>query len=123
MDIKIRILLIVVTIGCFLMLKRGVKKGKLRSDYMMGWLMASIGLIIISIFPQIVYAISDIVGIISPVNTVFLVIIFLLILLVYILFNKVAELEEKQKNIIQEISIEKAKKEVSINEKTEDNSK
>lgn len=123
MDIKIRILLIVVTVVCFLMLKRGVKKGKLRSDYMMGWLMASIGLIIISIFPQIVYAISDALGIVSPVNTVFLVIIFILIILVFVLFNKVAVLEEKQKNIIQEISIEKAKREESGHEQTTDNSK
>lgn len=121
MDIKIRVLLIIVTVTCFLMLKRGVKRGKLRSDYMMGWLLASIGLIIISIFPQIVYLISDIVGIISPVNTVFLVIIFILIVLVYVLFNKVAELEEKQKNIIQEISIEKSNKEVRKNEQSSDN--
>nr|WP_317283888.1 DUF2304 domain-containing protein [uncultured Sellimonas sp.] len=113
MDIKIRILLIVATVVCFLFLKHGVKKGKLRSDYMMGWIIGSICLIIISIFPQIIYALSDIIGVISPANAVFLIVIFFLIILVFILFNKVAALEEKQKDIIQEISMERAKREES----------
>ena len=40
---------------------------------------------------------------------VFAAIIFMLIILVYILFNKVSMLEEKQKDLIQEIAILKKK--------------
>ena len=38
-----------------------------------------------------------------------LIIIFMLIILVYVLFSKVSTLEEKQKNLIQEIAILKKK--------------
>ena len=40
---------------------------------------------------------------------VFAAIIFMLIILVYVLFNKVSMLEEKQKSLIQEIAILKKK--------------
>lgn len=40
---------------------------------------------------------------------VFAAIIFMLIILVYVLFSKVSTLEEKQKNLIQEIAILKKK--------------
>ena len=36
MDIKIRILLIIATVSCFVFLVRGVKKGKFGASYMVG---------------------------------------------------------------------------------------
>lgn len=105
MDIKIRILLIIATISCFVFLIRGVKKGKFGANYMVGWIVASGFLVIMSLFPEMIYKFSEIIGIISPVNIVFLVIIFLLIILVFTLFNKVSKLEDKLKDVIQEISI------------------
>lgn len=105
MDIKMRFFLIIATIVCFIFLIKNVKKGKLRSDYAIGWILASLCMIVIGIFPQIVYFISNLLGIISPANAVFMFIIFLLILLVFILFTKVSMLEEKQKNTIQQLAL------------------
>ena len=62
-----------------------------------------------SFFPQIAFFVARLIGVISTANIVFAAIIFMLIILVYVLFNKVSMLEEKQKNLIQEVAILKKK--------------
>ena len=105
MSLTLQITLIIMSILVFILLIRNVKKGKLRSDYALGWIICSIALIIVSIFPQIAYFGARLLGVISTANIVFAFMIFMLIILVYVLFNKVSTLEEKQKNLIQEIAI------------------
>ena len=102
MSLTLQILLIVATILLFIILVKNVKKGKLRTDYALAWILCSIALIILSFAARII-------GVISTANMVFAAIIFMLIILVYVLFSKVSTLEEKQKNLIQEIAILKKK--------------
>ncbi|MFQ6792515.1 MAG: DUF2304 domain-containing protein [Thomasclavelia sp.] len=109
MSLTLQIALIAMSVLVFILLIRNVKKGKLRSDYALGWIICSIALIIVSIFPQIAYFGAKLLGVISTANIVFAFMIFMLIILVYILFTKVSMLEEKQKNLIQEIAILKKK--------------
>lgn len=104
MDIKIRVFLIIATIISFYILIKSVKKSKLRTDYAFGWILASLSLIVLGVFPQIFYWISSLLGVQSPANIVFTFIIFILIVLVFVLFSKVSALEEKQKNLIQELA-------------------
>lgn len=105
MNIKMQIFLIIATIVCFLFLIKTVKKGKMRTDYAVGWIVASIVLIIVSAIPQLAFIVSTFIGIESPANAVFMFIIGILIILVFMLFNKVSLLEEKQKNLIQEVAM------------------
>ena len=105
MSLTLQITLILMSILLFLILIRNVKKGKLRSDYAIGWIICSILLIIVSIFPQIAYFGAKVLGVISTANIVFAFMILMLIILVYVLFSKVSMLEENQKNLIQELAI------------------
>lgn len=105
MSLTLQITLILISVIFFLILIKNVKKGKMRSDYAMGWIICSILLIIVSIFPQIAYFGAKLLGVISTANIVFAFMIFMLIILVYVLFMKVSILEEKQKNLIQELAI------------------
>lgn len=114
MSLTLQIILIVATILSFVVLIKNVKKGKLRTDYALGWILCSLALIIIAIFPQIAYFFANLIGVISTANMVFAAIIFMLIILVYILFNKVSMLEEKQKNLIQELAILKKENDLKI---------
>lgn len=114
MSLTLQIVLIVATILSFVVLAKNVKKGKLRTDYALGWILCSLALIIIAIFPQIAYFFANLIGVISTANMVFAAIIFMLIILVYILFNKVSMLEEKQKNLIQELAILKKENDLKI---------
>jgi hypothetical protein len=109
MSLTLQIILIVATILLFIILVKNVKKGKMRTDYALGWIICSIALIILSIFPQVAFFAARLIGVISTANMVFAAIIFMLIILVYVLFNKVSMLEEKQKNLIQELAILKKK--------------
>lgn len=109
MSIQLQIILIISSIILFLLLIKTVKGGKLRTDYATGWILSSIVLIIIAIFPQIAYFFTDALGVMSAANMIFAIIILILIVLVYLLFAKVSMLEEKQKNIIQELAILKEK--------------
>ena len=99
MSLTLQILLIIFTVLFFIILVKNVKKGKLRTDYALAWILCSIALIILSVFPQIAFFAARLIGVISTANIVFAAIIFMLIILVYVLFNKVSMLEEKQKNL------------------------
>lgn len=105
MTLTLQLILIILSVFLFLILIKSVKKGKLRSDYALVWLLSSMALIIVAIFPQIAYAAANFIGVISTANMVFAFIIFLLIIVVYTLFVRVSTLEEKQKNLIQHIAI------------------
>lgn len=105
MDVKFRAFLIIATIFVFFILIKNVKKGKLRTDYALGWILAAICLVVIGVFPQLIFWISSELGIMSPANAIFMIIIFLLIVLVFVLFSKVSMLEEKQKNLVQELAL------------------
>ena len=109
MSLTLQILFIIFTVLFFIILVKNVKKGKLRTDYALAWILCSIALIILSVFPQIAFFAARRIGVISTANIVFAAIIFMLIILVYVLFNKVSMLEEKQKNLIQEVAILKKK--------------
>ena len=105
MTLTLQLILIILSVFLFLILIKSVKKGKLRSDYALVWLLCSIALIIVAIFPQIAYFAANFIGVISTANMVFAFIIFLLIIVVYTLFVRVSTLEEKKKNLIQHIAI------------------
>ncbi|SEI97476.1 hypothetical protein SAMN05216514_10730 [Kandleria vitulina] len=105
MSLNLRVGLIVVSFLFFVYIIKNVRKNKLRSDYAMGWLLLSIALLVLSIFPQIAYFVGGLFSVISISNIVFAAVLFMLIVLNYILFTKVSKLEEKQKNLIQEIAI------------------
>ena len=55
MTLTLQLILIILSVFLFLILIKSVKKGKLRSDYALVWLLCSIALIIVAIFPQIAY--------------------------------------------------------------------
>ena len=105
MSINLRIGLIIVSLFFFFVIVRSVRRNKLRSDYAMGWIVLSLGLVLLSVFPQLAFLVGRLFKVISISNIVFAAVIFMLIVLSYILFTKVSLLEEKQKDLIQEIAI------------------
>lgn len=105
MSINLRIGLIIVSIFFFFIIVRSVRKNKLRSDYALGWIILSFVLVLLSLFPQLAFWFGGLFKVISISNIVFAGVLFMLIALNYILFTKVSLLEEKQKNLIQEIAI------------------
>lgn len=105
MPLRLQILLIAITLIYFFFLTKNIKKQKLRTEYAVVWVLFSIALIIMSLFPQLPGIIAKALGISTVINAIFLLIIFFLCCLVYFLYTKVSMLEEKQKNLIHELAL------------------
>ena len=82
-----------------------VVKNKMNIHYAMIWIIWGIGTVIISIFPRIIYFLSDLIGIQTPVNTVFLVMIFLLYCLSFYVYLKLSRHNSDIINLNYEIAV------------------
>ncbi|MBQ2404921.1 MAG: DUF2304 domain-containing protein, partial [Lachnospiraceae bacterium] len=63
-------------------------------------------LIVFSVFPQIVFKMSELVGTQSPSNFIFLFIIFVLIVRMFQMSTKISQLESKLKDLVARIAID-----------------
>lgn len=105
MSIALRLLLLIASIFTFLYIVRKLRKSQLQVMDTVFWIVLATILIVLSIFPQIAYWIADILGIQSPVNFIFLLIIFMLMIRNFLLTIKVSQLEDKLKTLVEELAI------------------
>ena len=89
---------------------RKISKSQLQIGDSTFWIGFSLCLVIISIFPQIASNASRLIGIMSPVNFVFLFTIFLLLTKVFFLTIKLSQIEHKFKSFVQEYAIQENKR-------------
>lgn len=109
MDIRTRLFLIVGSIVFFILLLRIFKKSKISIDMATLWIVLAFAMVVISIFPEVVYFFAGLIGIESPTNAIYLVVIFIMLVLIFYLFMKTSILENKLNKIIENIAIEKEK--------------
>ena len=91
MNIGLRAWLVVAALMVFALILLTITKRKLNIKYSIVWLIWSLLLVFMSIFPETFYGVSDLLGIELPVNAVFLIMIALLYgltLFVYIMISK-----------------------------------
>ncbi len=81
--------------------------GRKRMDFKFGfgWIFVSICIIILGIFPNLLVAISNLLGIASPVNMLFLFGFLLSIFIIFSLSMTISELTDKVKKLSQELAI------------------
>lgn len=107
MSIVLRSILILASVGTCIFISRKLKKSQVNRYEMSFWIVLSGLLIVISIFPGIIDLLCHILGIYSPVNTVFLIIIFSLLIKLFLLHVKLSKLEHKVMDLVEELAIEK----------------
>lgn len=105
MSVILRILLLTASIMTASYIARKLRKAQMQVDDATFWLLFSLILVIMSIFPELITGFADLIGVQSPVNFVFLVIIFLLFIRCFILSVRVPGLEEKVKNLVEESAV------------------
>ena len=110
MSIALRILLIVVSVMNTLNILRRIRKSKLQIDYSIFWLVFSMVLIVIAIFPQIVIKLAQLIGFQSPANMVFLLVIFALMFKSFQSTLEISQLQYKLEELTQKIALEEHKK-------------
>lgn len=107
MSVVLRCILIIASVGTCIFISRKLKKSQVNRYEMSFWIVLSGLLILISIFPGIIDLLCRILGIYSPVNTVFLIIIFSLLIRTFLLHIKLSRLEHQVMELAQELAIEK----------------
>lgn len=105
MSMGLRILLAIMSAWNFLYVVYKIRKSKLQIEYSVFWIFFSIVLILMSIFPKAVYWLTELVGIQSPVNLVFLAMIFVLIIRNFYMTLELSQTETKLKNLVQEVAL------------------
>lgn len=107
MSIVLRVGLIVVSLITLIFITRKVRDSKMKLEDSIFWFCIAFILLILSIFPQVFFAISDFAGIISPANLVFLLFIFILLILGFNLSAHLSQTDTKIKEITQQLAVEK----------------
>lgn len=101
----LRFLLVLVSLATCWWILHKIRKKKVKMENAIYWMIFSSFLLILAIFPQISFFLSNLIGIDSPANLVFLIIIFLLLGKIFSLSITVSQLEEKVSVLSAEVAI------------------
>ena len=107
MTIELRIVLIVVSLLTLIFVVRKIRNSKIKLEDSIFWICFAALIFILSLFPQIFYALSSVVGTYAPVNFVFLFFIFVLLIQSFNLSMRISQADTKIKELTQQLAIEK----------------
>ena len=105
MSIVLRVLLICVSVLAGIYAVRQIRKSQMKIENAIFWFCLAVVLIILSIFPQIVQWGASLIGVESPVNLIYLIMIFILFCKAFSLSVKIAKLEHKVNILTAEIAM------------------
>lgn len=118
MGIVLRIILIVSAILLFGYMIKKIRQSKIKIEHTVFWIVFDVILIVIGVFPEIIYLVSEWIGFQSPVNMVFLMIIFVLIVKNFLITLEISHIENKVDSLIQQIAIRNLKEENGVQDGT-----
>ena len=95
MSTILRVLLIVTSVLASIYAVREIRKSQMKIENAIFWFSLTVVLVIISLFPGITLWAARMVGIESPVNLIYLIMIFLLFYKLFSMSVKIAQLEHK----------------------------
>lgn len=107
MPIQLRVMLIVGAVGTMIYFIGEIRKNQLQIKHALFWTVASLVLVIMSLLPTKVYEVIHYVGLQSPTNFVFLLLIFALIIRQFSDTVKISVLERKLSILTQRIALMK----------------
>ena len=105
MSLILRIILLIASILNLAFVCRKLAKSQLNLMDALFWIVFSVGLMIAGIFPNLCTRLAEMVGVVSPVNLVYLIIIFLLIIRVFLLSIRIASMENRLSELVEELAI------------------
>ena len=105
MSIELRITLILGVLAYLTGIIFLLSRKRINLKYSLLWMFSALILLLLAVFPQIVTLISNLIGIQSPVNAVFLFFIFCIILLLISLTSIVSKQSNEIKRLIQQLAI------------------
>lgn len=107
MTIALRVALILVSFITLVFIARKIRNSKVKLEDSMFWICFAALIFIFSLFPQIFYVLSNLIGTYSPANFVFLFFIFVLLVQSFQLSMRISQADTKIKELTQQLAIEK----------------
>lgn len=102
---QLQLILIIGCIFTYWYIIRKVRKSNVRIDDIIVWIIGICIFFICSIFPQIPYAISNLLGFESPANSIFFIVIFFMFIMIFLLTIRVSQLQEKIKELTHQMAL------------------
>ncbi len=106
MSLTLKILLIIGAALLFAYVLHKIRKATIQATDTIFWLIACLVLILLAIFPSISYFFSDLLGIQSPANFVFLMLICVLIVRVFMSSMEISQLNIRLNTMAQKVALQ-----------------
>lgn len=105
MTFKLQIILLIVSVCALAFIFRLIAKGVLQLKYSILWLLVGASFVVLAIFPRILNIISELLGVFTPVNALFLIGYIFLLALVFSLTIAVSKYSDKVRELSQQIAL------------------
>lgn len=113
MTVALRVTLFVVSLLTLVFIAKRVRSSKVKLEDSIFWFCFAVLLLLVSVFPQVFYVLSDLVGTMAPVNFVFLLFIFILLIQSFSLTMRVSRADTKIRELTQQLAIEKFERHIN----------
>lgn len=102
MSFNLRVFLIAAALLTLFFVLRKIRRSQLKTSDGIFWFFLVLCLVVVAVFPQIIYALSALLGIESPANFVFLAIVAVLLIKEFSASLEIARLKAKLSQLVQD---------------------
>lgn len=109
MTLAFRLLLILGALVIFVAMMRKIRKSEVKISDSVFWLLFVASLVVLAIFPEISFFFSNLLGIESPANLMFLYVIAVLLVREFVSTAEISRLRSKLTTLTQELALDELK--------------
>ena len=102
---KLQIMMLIAVCAYFLIVFHLLKRKTLNLKYTLLWLISGIIMLVLAVFPKILYWFSALIGVYDMTNALFAVVFFCIIIVLMSLTAIVSKLNEKSKKLVQSVAL------------------
>lgn len=107
MTLAFRALLFIVSLGTFVLIVRRIRAAKIQLEDSIFWILFAALTFVFSVFPDIFFFGSHVLGIVSPANLVWLFFIFVLLVKCFSMSVHISKTETQVRDLAQQLAIER----------------
>lgn len=106
MTVIFRVILCVIALCTTFWIMRKIRASKLQIEYSIFWILFSVLLVILAVFPQIMTYLAGIMGVYSTTNLLFAVFVFILLIKMFMMTIEIGTLQNRIKELVQKIALQ-----------------
>lgn len=107
MNIRIQIIIAIIIVIALGIIINMIRKKGLELRYALAWLAVGVGILILDVFPGLINCISQLMGIISPINMLFFVGFCFSLGIIFVLTVAVSRMSVRIKELAQEVALQR----------------